>query len=81
MVRCATTHATAPPLKTASARLPAWWQVAARQGSCRGRVPPLQWYEDAALVAAGGDPLGTLSLHQIQFYPEHAFGPYAPLLQ
>lgn len=36
-------------------------------GSCTGKTPPMQWYSDDALVAAGGDPLGTLSLHQIQF--------------
>ena len=44
-------------------------------GSCKGREAPLTWYEDAALVAAGGDRLGTLSMHQIQFYPLNAFGP------
>lgn len=39
--------------------------------SCHGREPPLHYYDDASLVAAGGDPLGYLSLHQIQFYPDH----------
>ena len=38
-------------------------------GSCAGKTPPLRWYDDAALVAAGGDPAGTMSMHQIQFYP------------
>ena len=44
-------------------------------GSCKGREPPLAWYEDAALVEAGGDRMGTLSMHQLQFYPQNAFGP------
>ena len=43
-------------------------------GACGARIPPLQWYADNALVAAGGDALGTLSMHQIQFYPRNAFG-------
>ena len=43
-------------------------------GGCGRRVPPAAWYEDRALIAAGGDALGTLDVHQWQFYPKNAFG-------
>jgi hypothetical protein len=42
---------------------------------CGSRLSPFNsWYEDSALIAAGGDADGWLSMHQLQFYPENAFG-------
>ena len=37
-----------------------------------GKVALALWYDDAALLAAGGDPDGTLDLRQYQYYPEGA---------
>ena len=42
-----------------------------------GKLNTAQWFEDAELIGAGGDPLGTLQLHQYQYYPETAYGPEA----
>ena len=62
-------------LLSASLKVRTCEQVASSGGSCGRRLPPLAWYEDGALVEAGGDPLGTLSVYQLQFYPQNAFGP------
>ena len=43
--------------------------------SRRGIAPLALWYEDAALVAAGGDLDGVMSHHQYQYYPESAAAP------
>ena len=43
--------------------------------SRRGIAPLALWYEDGALVAAGGDPHGVMSHHQYQYYPESAAAP------
>ena len=39
-----------------------------------GKTALALWYADAELVAAGGDPDGTLDLRQYQYYPEAASG-------
>jgi hypothetical protein len=40
----------------------------------KGLLPLALWFEDEALVKAGGDVDGTLDLHQYQYYPETTMG-------
>ncbi len=35
-------------------------------------------YEDAVLIAAGGDSLGVMDIHQYQYYPENHMDSYSP---
>ena len=40
----------------------------------QGKLPMALWFEDDALVAAGGDERGVLHMHQFQYYPAKAYG-------
>jgi len=40
----------------------------------QGKLNTAEWFEDEMLISAGGDPLGTMQLHQYQYYPAKAYG-------
>ena len=55
-------------LLSASLKIKTCAQQQAEGGQCGTKIPPFSWYEDAALIAAGGDPDGVLSMHQVHSY-------------
>ncbi|KAL3915238.1 MAG: hypothetical protein SGPRY_007314 [Prymnesium sp.] len=66
--RCASLHPCTKKLSLLGLKLNSRWD------DRTGKTAIAHWYEDEALVSAGGDLNGTLDLRQYQYYPEAASG-------